>query len=171
MISAGPLRYQDVFAENCRARQAGPNRVSSGTSPFSVVSAVQPPVRVETCNCTLKRVPSYFQMLCSGRTKRNGVLIDHQPERPSGVIDAPKRLATLVGLRPRCFESRPCPTPFHQQTPQYSVNNSRSTPSNTETHASKNSTPLPHHSKTECQKIGIRKSFSESVIDLFQDCR
>ena len=43
-------------------------------------------------------------------------------------------------------------------------------PSNTETHASKNPTPLSSHTKTKSQNR-IRKSFFESVIDLFQDRR
>lgn len=95
--------------------------------------------------------------------KRNGVLIDDQPERPSDVIDAPKQPAI-----PRQVASPQSPTPFHQPTPQYSINNSRSTPSNTETHASKNPTPLSNHTKTESQKIEFENLFSNLSLPYFK---
>ena len=57
---------------------------------------------------------------------------------------------------------------FHQPTPEYSINNSRSTPSNTETHASKNPTSLSRHTKTKSQKIEFENLFSNLSLTSFK---
>ncbi|MCA9047812.1 MAG: hypothetical protein KDA89_03740, partial [Planctomycetaceae bacterium] len=59
-------------------------------------------------------------------------------------------------------------TPFHQPAPEYTINNACSTPSNTETHASKNPTPLSHHTKTESQKIAFENLFSNLSLTCFK---
>ena len=95
--------------------------------------------------------------------KRNGVLIDEQPERRSDVIDAPKRLVI-----PHLAASPQSQTLFHQSASEYSINNACSTPSNTETHASKNPTPLSNHTDRNRKRSNSKIIFSNLSLTCFK---
>jgi hypothetical protein len=121
-----PMQHPD---QNLLSTTCGEKQFQEGSTDSSHEKTAEHPQYTRPNRSAVERPGDSF--------KSKGVLIDNLPERPGDVIDAQKRMAI-----PGPVASPQGRTLFHQPTPEYSVNNSRSTPANTETTASKNPTAL-----------------------------